>query len=77
LLENGSIGDQLRHFEDEEYQYDDDDDIPEDTIGNNFVSAPFSSPNEECAIGDTLGRMQANDDPIMWPNIDRNPINEF
>ncbi len=77
LPENGSISDQLRHLKDEEYQYDDDDDVSEDIIGNNFVSAPLLSSNEERAIGDTLGQMQANDDLIMWPNIDGNPINEF
>lgn len=53
------------------------DDEADDIIASNFVPAPFPSSNEECAIADTLNRMQANNTPLMWPNIDGNPINEF
>ncbi|RGB39303.1 hypothetical protein C1646_754740 [Rhizophagus diaphanus] len=52
--------------------------LPEDdTIGSNFVPVPLPSPNKEQAIGDTLNRVQDNDIPITWPNIDGTPINKF
>ena len=77
LPKNGSIDDQLRHLEDGEYDFDDDNNDPEGTIGSNFIPTPFPSPTEKCAIADACGRIQANDDPIMWPDIDGHPINEF
>lgn len=46
-------------------------------VNGNFVPVPLPSPNEERAITDTLNRMQAGEGPIMWPNIDNNPVNEF
>ncbi|CAG8803458.1 10099_t:CDS:2 [Cetraspora pellucida] len=66
---------QLEDVEDEYFDNNDNED--EDIITSNFVSAPLPSSNEESAIADTLGRMQASNLPIMWLNIDRNPINEF
>ncbi len=77
MLKNDSISDQLQYLEDEGHQFDDDNDISEDIIGSNFVPTLLPFPNEKCAIGDTFGQMQVNDDSIIWPNIDRNPINKF
>ena len=57
LPKNGSIDDQLRHLEDGEYDFDDDNDDPEGTIGSNFIPTPFPSLTEECAIADALGRI--------------------
>ena len=77
LPEDGPIDDQLPRLDDIEEDLDNDDDAPEDSISRNFVPAPLPSPNEECAIAETLDRVQANNTPILWPNIDGNPINEF
>jgi ATP-dependent DNA helicase PIF1 len=80
LPNNGPIDDQLPQLEDVEGEYFnniDDETETEDIIASNFVPAPLPSPNEECAIGDALSRMQTDNTPIMWPSIDGNPINEF
>ncbi|CAG8622461.1 21469_t:CDS:2 [Cetraspora pellucida] len=78
LPDNGPVDDQLPQLEDVEDEYfDNNDDEDEDIITSNFVPAPLLSFNEESAIADTLGRMQASNLPIMWLNIDGNPINEF
>ena len=77
LSENGSIGDHLPRIEDSENVFNDNDDGSEKIIGSNFVPAPLPYPNEECAINNTFNRMQDNEPPIMWSNIDGNPINEF
>ncbi|PKK63600.1 hypothetical protein RhiirC2_716869 [Rhizophagus irregularis] len=66
-----------RPIDDQLLQIDDVDDIYEVMIGSNFVPAPLPSPNEEQAISDTLNRVQDNDIPITWPNIDGTFINEF
>ena len=32
---------------------------------------------EDVAINDTLNRMQSNNNPLLWPEIEGIPINEF
>ena len=54
-----------------------DDDGPEDMIRSNFFPIPLPTPNEEHAITHTLDRMQAGNAPIIQPNINSIPINEF
>ena len=46
-------------------------------MDRNFVPIPLPSPNEETAIDDTLARMQAGVNPVLWPTIDVTPVNEF
>ena len=81
LSKNGPIEDLLPHLEDVEGKevndLDNNGDGLEDSIDSNFVPVPLPSPNEGCAIADALGRMQTDETPLMWPNIDGNPINEF
>ncbi|CAB4410504.1 unnamed protein product [Rhizophagus irregularis] len=77
LPEDGPIDDQLPQIDDVEQRFNDDNDVYKDMIGSKFVPAPLLSPNEEQAISDTLNRVQDNDIPITWPNIDGTPINEF
>ena len=43
----------------------------------NFVLTPVPSRSEERAIDDALVRVQSETDPVMWPTIDGNAINEF
>ena len=64
-------------IEDIDNNFDNDDNNPEESQSREFVSASLPSPNENRTIANTLIRMQNNDSPIMWPNIDENPINEF
>ena len=78
LPENGPIDDLLPHIEDIEKEVDNNNNDPEDSINSNFIPAPLPPPNEEHAIADTLSRIQGNNNtPIVWPNIDGSPINEF
>ncbi|RGB36292.1 hypothetical protein C1646_814122 [Rhizophagus diaphanus] len=77
LPEDGPIDDQLPQIDNVEQCFNDDDDVYEDMIRSNFVPAPLPLPNEEQAISNTLNRVQDNDIPITWPNIDGTPINEF
>lgn len=81
LSKNGPIEDLLSHLEDVEGKevndLDNNGDGLEDSIDSNFVPVPLPSPNEGRAIADALGRMQTDETPLMWPNIDGNPINEF
>ncbi|CAG8693771.1 19013_t:CDS:2 [Cetraspora pellucida] len=49
----------------------------EDIIMRNFVPTPAPSYNEEYAINNTLCQMQTEHDPILWPTIKGNPVNEF
>ena len=59
LPEDGPVDNRLPQIEGAE-GFDNDDDDSEDTISRQFVPAPIPSPNEECAISNTLNRMQAN-----------------
>ena len=77
LPENSLINDHLPEIKDTEDNSDNNDDNPEESISHKFVPTLLSSPNKKYAITHTLDRMQNNDTPIMWPNIDGNPINEF
>lgn len=42
-----------------------------------FVPSNTPTRRETTAISDTLNRVQSNNAPIMWPEIDGVPINEF
>ncbi|CAG8456364.1 20680_t:CDS:2, partial [Gigaspora rosea] len=42
-----------------------------------FVSAPAPSHNEQYAINNILTRIQAENNPVIWPKIKGTPINEF
>ncbi len=77
LSKNGPINDLFPEIEDTEDNSDNDDNNSEESISREFVPTLLSSPNKKYAITHTLDRMQNNDTPIMWPNIDGNPINEF
>ena len=78
LPENRAIDDILPQLDDiEGHDFNGDDDGLEDSVDRNFVPIPLPSPNEESAIDDTLTRMQAGVNPVLWPTIDVTPVNEF
>ncbi len=49
----------------------------DDTIMHNFVSSPPPTNRKDVAINNTLNCMQTENPPVIWPQIDGNPINEF
>ena len=49
----------------------------EDGIARSFVPLPASTRRKDTAINETLNRMKTNNAPILWPEIDGFPINEF
>ena len=60
LPEDSPIDDQLPWLDDIEEDLDNDDNAPEDSISRNFIPVLLLSPNEECAITETLDRVHAN-----------------
>ena len=56
--------------------------MSEDESGDKIISCTFvptSSPTQQDVdtINDALDQIQSNNSTIMWPKIDRMPINEF
>ncbi|PKB95402.1 hypothetical protein RhiirA5_436787 [Rhizophagus irregularis] len=48
-----------------------------DAITRSFVPAIPSTQRENAIINDTLDRIQSNEQPVLWPEIDGSPINKF
>ena len=81
LLENGFVIDQLPQVQDNQ-EADENDCGNENSDNNDSISRSFVSllPNtrrEQEAINKTLDRIQCNNPPILWSEIDGTPINEF
>ena len=72
---NGSIADLLPQKITDEISTEEEN--GEDGIARSFVPLPASTRREDTAINETLNRMQTNNAPILWPEIDGFPINEF
>ena len=70
---DGTIDDQLRDINDD----DDYDENEDDVITCTFVPLPPSTKGEDIAIRNTLDRIQDENSPMEWPQIDNHPINEF
>ncbi|CAB4437360.1 unnamed protein product [Rhizophagus irregularis] len=70
---DGIINDQLQDINDD-VDYDENED---DVITHTFVPLPLSANREDTAIRNTLNRIQNENRPIMWPQINGNPVNEF
>ncbi|CAG8753569.1 12071_t:CDS:1, partial [Rhizophagus irregularis] len=72
LPNNDPIDEQLQDIE-EEPDFEND----EDVITRTFV--PYLPPayHEDVAIKNTLDRVQDNNRPITWPQMNSNPVNEF
>ena len=89
LPENGSIVSQFTQIQndqaiDEIFEQNPNDQAIDEILGNEdeaisrtFVPSRTSTRREEVAINDTLDQMQSNNPPILWPEIDGFPINEF
>ena len=79
LPENGSIIDLLPqiHTDLPGEEVSIDDEANEETISSTFVASITPTTRETTAISNTLNQIQSNDTPIMWPEIDGTPINEF
>ena len=75
LPEHGSVINLLPQIQTEDSQHDDENEG--DMISSTFIPSITPTLRKSTAINDTLNRMQNNDIPIMWPEIDNNPINEF
>src|SRR6266542_291800 len=69
---DGSIDDQLRSIAEES-----DNENEDNVITCTFVLFFPSAYREDVAIKHTLNRMQNENRPIIWPQINSNPINEF
>ena len=82
MLDNGYINDQLQYIElniesieeDVKENQEEDDGIE---IMRTFVPITPLSSREDCAIKNTLGRMQKKERLVDWPQINNIPINEF
>ncbi|GBC03494.1 hypothetical protein RclHR1_05150004 [Rhizophagus clarus] len=74
LPDNGLLDDQIPQLEDISDEIADDAD---DSVVNNFVPILFLTFNENTAINDTLIRLQAETELVLWPNIDGVLVNEF
>jgi len=57
----------------EESDHENDDDV----ITRSFVPLLSSTDCEDIAIKNTLNRIQDEEQPIIWPQINSNPVNEF
>ena len=75
LPENGPLDDQILRLEDERDEILVNSEDLDDSLVSNFVSVPFSVPNEEVAIADTIARMRSDVTSIMWLNIGGIPVN--
>ena len=69
---DGSIDDQLRSIAEES-----DNENEDNVITRTFVPFFPSAHREDVVIKHTLNRMQNENRPIIWPQINSNPINEF
>ncbi|GBC10956.2 uncharacterized protein LOC114518658 [Rhizophagus irregularis DAOM 181602=DAOM 197198] len=87
LPQNGSIINQIHQIRSDQI-IDEMDDISNenknenghdesDAITHSFVPALPSTQRENAIINDTLDRIQSNEQPVLWPEIDGSPINEF
>ncbi|CAB4427789.1 unnamed protein product [Rhizophagus irregularis] len=85
LPQNGSIINQIHQIRSDQI-IDEMDDISNenenghdegDAITRSFVPAIPSTQRENAIINDTLDRIQSNEQPVLWPEIDGSPINEF
>ncbi|CAG8764532.1 2644_t:CDS:1, partial [Rhizophagus irregularis] len=72
---DGSIDDQLRDVRmiAEELNHENEDNV----ITRTFVPFLPSTLHEDVAIKNALDRMQSENNPIAWPQINSSPINEF
>ena len=72
---DGSIDDQLQNTRIVDEDLDDDEN--DDVITRTFVPLLPSAHREDVAIQNTLDRIQNENSPMEWPQIDNHPINEF
>ncbi|CAB4420703.1 unnamed protein product [Rhizophagus irregularis] len=70
---DGTIDDQLQDIN-EDIDYDESEN---DVITRTFIPFPPSANREDTAIRNTLDRIQNENHPIMWPQINGSPVNEF
>ncbi len=79
LPENGSIFNMLPHIRDEQSEVDDlnDTENGDESISRTFVPLDPPTHREDEAINEALNRIQSNNPPITWPEIEGVPINEF
>ncbi|PKY59079.1 hypothetical protein RhiirA4_304738, partial [Rhizophagus irregularis] len=78
LPENDSIFNMLPQLQDDELGEDDGDNIEDgEDVSRTFVPSMPSTQREGEAINATLDRMQNDNPPSLWPEIEGVPINEF
>ena len=77
LPEDGSILDQLPQIQNDQTIDENSGNEEEAIISRTFVPSMTSTNREDVAIHDTLDRVQNDNTPLMWPEIDGAPINEF
>jgi hypothetical protein len=49
----------------------------ENVISSTFVPSLPNTRQEDIAINDTLDHVQSNNHPLLWPEMEGTPINEF
>ena len=78
LPENCSIVDQLPQIDDDQINEDSDEEGNENNnmITRTFVPSLPPSLREDLAIKNTLNRVQNENPPIAWPQINNSPINK-
>jgi len=79
VAEDGSVVQLLPHLQDDQIIEENpgDGENDEDTISSTFVPSIPNTRREGIAINETLDRIQNNNHPLIWPEIDGSPINEF
>jgi ATP-dependent DNA helicase PIF1 len=83
LPENGSVFNMLPQIHEKQTVDDDANDneheneYENESISRTFVPLPPPTRREDDAINETLDRMQSNNSPTIWPDIEGVPINEF
>src|SRR5215212_2921579 len=79
LPENGSVFNILPHLQNDQSVDENTDDIEngDEAISRTFVPAPPPTQREDVIINDTLDRIQSNNLPLIWPEINGVPISEF
>jgi hypothetical protein len=73
---DGSIDDQLRKTQ-TNVEESDQEENEDDVITRTFVPFLPSVDREDVAIQNTLDRVQNENNPIEWPQINNHPVNEF
>ena len=73
---DGPIDDQLQKSQMNAEEFDDEGN-EDSVITRTFVPILPSARSENVAIKNTLNRVQNEIDPIIWPQIDSHPVNEF